>query len=193
MRHIEFLRLKQNIELDFDLQKPLIHTTSSIDSNIKDLAVGTESMRNGKCMEDTCICSIVNGIRIRAGHPKSKIEGPTNKVPSGRGLLTMSPRLIILTSEMKREDNHSHSLPFQSEQAEKEAKAKVKRREADTLRLKALQLQREEIELQEKALREAPEADDTVVITKPRKDRRGYNEEDEFDSDSNLKRKHSET
>ncbi|KAL8113914.1 hypothetical protein AgCh_020992 [Apium graveolens] len=52
---------------------------------------------------------------------------------------------------------------------------------------------REEIELQEKALREAMEADDMVVITKLGKDRRGYNKEDESDSDSNPKRKRSKT
>ncbi|KAL8107868.1 hypothetical protein AgCh_024321 [Apium graveolens] len=75
----------------------------------------------------------------------------------------------------------------ENEQAEKEVEDRAKIRGADALLLKALQLEREEIELQDKALREALQADETVI--RPRKDRRGYDEEDESDSDSNPKRK----
>ncbi|KAL8122052.1 hypothetical protein AgCh_018692 [Apium graveolens] len=46
------------------------------------------------------------------------------------------------------------------DQVDKEAEARAKKREADALRLKALQLQREEIELQERTLREAMRADE---------------------------------
>ncbi|XP_074378022.1 uncharacterized protein LOC141719543 [Apium graveolens] len=50
-------------------------------------------------------------------------------------------------------------------------------------------MQREEIELQEKALREALKADEPKRKTKHRKDRRVHDEEDESDSDSHPQRK----
>ncbi|KAL8093495.1 hypothetical protein AgCh_035391 [Apium graveolens] len=84
---------------------------------------------------------------------------------------------------------HAEKGKAKVDQVDKEAEARAKKREADALRLKALQLQMEEIELQERTLREAMRADEPGRMNKDRRERRVYDEEDEFNSDSRPRRK----
>ncbi|KAK1363226.1 hypothetical protein POM88_038787 [Heracleum sosnowskyi] len=80
-----------------------------------------------------------------------------------------------------------------NEQADKEAQIRAKKKEADMLRLKAIKLRREELELEEKALRESlEEVEVTLVSSEHRRDKRPYDDEDESsDSESHPRRTRS--
>lgn len=81
---------------------------------------------------------------------------------------------------------------MEKERSSREAERLAKKREADRLRLEALKLQREEIELQEKALREALEAEDPEPEDRRDKRTRTRNDEDESgDSESHSRRTRS--
>ncbi|KAL8112147.1 hypothetical protein AgCh_019733 [Apium graveolens] len=127
--------------------------------------------------------------------------GPTERMPNMRlrskeeskvvdedGVITLTPEEEALLLKIRAE-KAAEKGKTKVDQIDKEAKARAKKREADALRLKALQLQREEIELQERALREAMRAEETGGAHKDRRERRAYDEEDESDSDSHPRRK----
>ncbi|KAL8093358.1 hypothetical protein AgCh_035287 [Apium graveolens] len=99
------------------------------------------------------------------------------------GVITLTPEEQALLLKIRAE-KAAEKVKAKVDQVDKEAEARAKKREADALRLKALQLQREEIEMQERTLREAMRADETGRTNKDRRERRAYDEEDESDSDS---------
>lgn len=71
------------------------------------------------------------------------------------------------------------------EHVEKETQLREKKREADVVKLKAIKLRREDLELEEKALHASLEETETLGVTGSRREKRVYDEEDEstdFDS-----------
>lgn len=72
-----------------------------------------------------------------------------------------------------------------SELAKKEARMREKKKEAGALKLKEIKLQREELELEEKARRASLEESETLGVMGSRREKCVHDEEDES-TDSNL-------
>ncbi|KAK1364286.1 hypothetical protein POM88_039847 [Heracleum sosnowskyi] len=80
-----------------------------------------------------------------------------------------------------------------NEHADKEAQIRAKKKEADMLKLQAIKLRREELELEEKALRESLEEVEVArVSSERRRDKRPHDDEDESsDSESHPRKTRS--
>ena len=90
----------------------------------------------------------------------------------GDGPMPTPEEQRLMIQKWREEQAARKGKAKRTETSDLEAQARAKKKKADELRLQALQLQREEIELQERALRESLEAEDVPDTTEGRKEKR---------------------
>ncbi|KAK1372396.1 hypothetical protein POM88_028589 [Heracleum sosnowskyi] len=95
-----------------------------------------------------------------------------------------------LLLKWRQEQTAKKGKQRESDQAAKEAQIRAKKKEADLLKLEALRLRREEIEMEEKAIRDSVAEDENPLIEpEPQREKRPHDDEEEStDSESYHRR-----